>query len=208
MYTEVALDTYQIDITGYLGVQSHPLSIREMYCASSWAFSAIAAIESQLVISTGKKVDLSEQNLIDCSENQGTKGCSGGTPDRAYQYVIQNGGLDSTASYPYKGLKNACHYKPDKSAVITGYKSVQAGNEEVLKDAVYNIGPISVAIDASPFGFQFYSSGIFESTDCSNSRDKLNHALTITGYDVDGRRDIWFVKNSWDRTWGEAGFIT
>lgn len=36
-------------------------------CASSWAFSAVAAVESQFAIQADVRLDLSEQNLVDCS---------------------------------------------------------------------------------------------------------------------------------------------
>jgi C1A family cysteine protease len=45
-------------------------------CGSCWAFSATSAVESHHFIQTGKLLDLSEQQIVDCDTS--SYGCNGG----------------------------------------------------------------------------------------------------------------------------------
>ena len=70
-------------------------------CGACWAFAATGAIEAAHFKATGNLVPLSEQNLVDCSEQFGNRGCSGGRANWALAYVIWNKGIETEASYPY-----------------------------------------------------------------------------------------------------------
>ena len=59
-------------------------------CGSCWAFAAVATCESWGLIN-GKTLDLSEQQLVDCSGSYGNKGCNGGWPASALKYVQASG---------------------------------------------------------------------------------------------------------------------
>ncbi|XP_072316113.1 cathepsin S-like [Eucyclogobius newberryi] len=173
-------------------------------CGSCWAFSTVGALEGLLAKTTGKLVDLSPQNLVDCSGPYGTGGCNGGWPHQALQYVIANQGIDSENFYPYKGQDGTCRYNPTyRAANCSTYNFVDT-DELSLQRAAAVIGPIAIVIDASDI-FN-YKSGVYYNPSCGH---KTNHAVLLVGYGTDDTTglDYWLVKNSWGKRWGEKGYI-
>lgn len=177
-------------------------------CGSCWAFSSTGALEGQHSIQAGELVSLSESQLVDCAADYGPKGCNGGWMDDAYKYIVANGGIDTEASYPYVPQQRTCAFNSATiGANMTGSVRLPSGDEDALKKAVATIGPIAVAIDATSATFMSYQSGVYYDTTCSSV--KLDHAVLVVGYGTDSSRnlDYWIVKNSWDVTWGEKGYI-
>ncbi|KAI5661124.1 hypothetical protein M9H77_20447 [Catharanthus roseus] len=169
-------------------------------CGSCWAFSTVASVEAINAIVTDDLVSLSEQELVDCDSSN--KGCNGGNMERAFNYVIRNGGIDTKENYPYKAHKGTCD--PNRVTVvgINGYKRVPANNERALQNAVVH-QVVSVGIDASSRTFQLYKSGVYTG-DCGKS---INHAVNAVGYGVENGVEYWIVRNSWGTNWGENGYI-
>ncbi|XP_072834871.2 procathepsin L-like, partial [Pogona vitticeps] len=177
-------------------------------CGSSWAFSATGALEHLHFKETRQRVSLSEQNLVDCSWNQGNRGCQSGSPILAFEYVRQNGGLNLEKDYPYEGRDDQrCRSKRENAVgQCASLKYVKLGDEKALEKAVATVGPMAVAIDARSSGFQFYKSGILS---CPWGGDKLTQAVLAVGYDKAGYngKDYWILKNSWSEYWGDKGYL-
>ncbi|KAF8376265.1 hypothetical protein PRIPAC_82694 [Pristionchus pacificus] len=180
-------------------------------CGSDWAFSAIGALEGQRAIQKQNKLDLSEQNLIDCSTNGMNNGCHGGSVTDAFQYILKHG-VNTESSYPYVGdvlcfQQQTCIFRDDSvGETMTSYTIVTPNDEKLLENAVAFKGPVSVVIDANHASFQNYGGGIYYEPACSSSN--VNLAMLVVGYGVDPKSGpYWILKNSFGTSWGEDGYM-
>eukprot|EP00775_Hariotina_reticulata_P009003 gene9003-9176_t len=179
-------------------------------CGSCWAFAAVGSMEASWFISTGTPRSFSEQQLIDCSWDEGTHGCDGGDAVNGFEYVKKAKGLAATQDYPYVGQNDFCK---DGDAKLTGHFSgfvdVKSKDEVAVMEALLKHGPLSVGVDASFDDFLFYSEGVFRNKHCALKPADLNHAVMLVGYGTDKTtgEDYWIVKNSWSKFWGDDGYI-
>ena len=176
-----------------------------MVCDTGWSFSTIETTESAIAIKTGTLPDaLSTQELVSCDDND--DGCDGGTFDNAWLFVKENG-LVTEAQYPYVSGTDDSSRSCIKSKTenpfletISSVSDIPPNRADLLKNAVAKNGPVSAAIDASAMSFRFYTSGIYDKTPSTIS---LDHAIGIVGY----TKDAWILRNSWDTTWGDQGYM-
>jgi len=173
-------------------------------CGSCWAFSATENIESVWMIAKGLTPatfePLAPQQIVDCDKRD--DGCNGGNPPTAYEYIIEAGGQDTEASYPYHARDQACQFKPaDVEVKITSYKTISS--EDAMKTATATVAPLSICVDAA--NWQFYSSGVMTPAQCGGT--SLDHCVQAVGYDTSVNPPYWNVRNSWGTDWGLSGYI-
>ena len=126
----------------------------------SWAFSTTGALEGAKFVKTGELVALSEQNLLDCDHKD--LGCRGGLMDNAFKFDEKTGGLCSEADYPYvakQGSQCLTNCTDVPGTIVKTFYDVPKGSPKSLMAALA-MQPISVAVQADQFVFQFYKTGV------------------------------------------------
>lgn len=174
-------------------------------CGSCWAFSAIGNIEGQYAIKKNKSQQFSEQQLVDCDTV--SSGCEGGLMTDAFKYIIAAGGVMSEDDYEYKAINGTCQFdKSNVKAKLKGFNQIKR-DEQIMKQALFENGPLSVAINASTL--HFYTGGIADpnSKSCKQTEKDLNHGVVIVGYGTENGLDYWIIKNSWGPQFGENGYV-
>lgn len=173
-------------------------------CGSCWAFSTVANIESISAIKRGKLEIYSEQQVVDCDTND--HGCGGGWQEKAFDYVLKQGGLEHDSDYKYIQKQSTCKFDETKIAVKIQSFSFVTQDEEELKQALIENGPLSAALNAQML--QYYIGGIFYPKWPFTCDPKLlNHAVLLVGYGEEKGKKYWVVKNSWGARWGESGYF-
>lgn len=175
-------------------------------CGSCWAFSATEVVESHFAIASGKLLTLAPQTFVNCVQNPqgcgGTGGCEGATMELAFNLTVATG-MALESDLPYKARDETCTaYKAAVKA--TGYVKLPENDAEALETAIATQGPVSVTVAAN---WGSYGGGIF-SGGCTSTSCSLDHGVVAVGYDkTAGGEGYWLVRNSWGRSWGEAGYI-
>jgi C1A family cysteine protease len=104
------------------------------------------------------------------------------------------------SKYQYYGFKTRCRANVAKIPmnIKATVQNHTAGNEDMMKEIVGNVGPVAAVISATS-NFQLYKSGIFYDTTCNSNCSSVNHAVIIVGYGTDEATnlDYWIVRNSW-----------
>jgi C1A family cysteine protease len=178
------------------------------YCGSCYAFVGLEAIESSFYIKSGKSFVFSRQEIVDCAEKHGTNGCDGGIVHGVYSYISKMNGISLQDDYPYKEMKSKCNENVERVKFrIKEMIDFERDDEELLKKALYNAGPINVVLDSLNDSFYRYSSGIYYEEKCNDENRMPTHAILLIGYGTENGHDFWTIKNSFGTKWGESGYM-
>jgi len=150
----------------------------------------------------------SESNqLVNDLNPYDTHGCNGGYSSNAMRCIMMQGGINNWADYGYTEQQGSCAYDAETATLnpMSSCALLEVGDEVQLAQAVAQVGPIAIGMDASGLGMMLYSGGVYSSTSCSSS--SLNHAVAAVGYGDSSGVNYWEVKNSWGTDWGIDGYI-
>ena len=176
-------------------------------CGSCWAFAVVEMLGIRCCLQGNDHGFLAPQELVSCATKK-NKGCQGGWPTWALDYVIENKGLVHEACFPYVARNVACAKKcadgKDWKAshvcnCVSGYKTCKT--VECFKTALKD-GPVTIGFGVCRSFFN-YKQGIYK-CDCGRSYVGL-HAVLAMGF-ADSPCNFT-IKNSWGTTWGNKGYF-
>lgn len=175
----------------------------QQQCGSCWAFATAGALESAYAVTNNVKVpSISEQELVDCSQDYGNMGCNGGLMSYAYDYILDHK-INSEKKYPYVGQDQDCNKKLSGKGPYTIKGCVQVKPDVDGLIAAVRLTPVAIAFYVQDDFFD-YSSGIYNPSDCDG---QPNHGVLAVGFDLTTSPKNFYVKNSWNTTWGDKGFF-
>jgi C1A family cysteine protease len=175
-------------------------------CGSCWAFSVVGHLEALYYIKYGIHKTFSEQQLVDCDSYD--DGCDGGEFLPAYKWIKENEGLESEDDYPYSAKEQTCSQTQSKNIVkIIDYQLLETTDEEIIKQYLYEVGPLAIGVNAYPLNW--YAYGVIDWGNDNCAHDDINHAVILVGYGHDNEEglDYWRIRNSWGADWGEKGYF-
>jgi C1A family cysteine protease len=200
-------------------------------CGSCWDFSLTTALRGTLITKGKDPGRLSFNYLLNCAK-PGTYNCEqGGDFDAAQAFIHPKGAPAYGSDGSYNGVDGKCENKKVVASTIS-YKMLGTEGSTTahaaFKDIAYVVGvlhqPVSIDIAADDT-FENYSGGIYNGCSDESSAD-INHMVVIEGYSCETSVDksgncvfdktgnlpkgvgTWLVRNSWNTTWGDDGYIT
>lgn len=196
-------------------------------CNACYAFASLACFESKIIINGGGTYNLSENNVKECEWYHSC--CNPSNFYNVANYISKNGTVLESCDPYHPGHNNTdppcgtCAYQQTLlDWRIIAENSVPS--TAVLKNYIYNEGPVYVAIWSGIEPYDATWRNEFVNYDGSYTLYKswtgnTDHAVLIVGWDDSlthaGGTGGWICKNSWGTNWGgtcgygtEKGYFT
>jgi len=187
------------------------------YCVGGYAVAAIGAVEFAWNVRYSTTIWGSIQEIIDCSDSYGNRGCDGGYPEDAISYVMDNS-VTSESTYSYTATDTSCAVTSSTTKVMTvdhvaGFTTTwfldnYAVSDGDIASALASGHPVVVNIAISEDSFQSYSGGVYDDWHCGSMASTDTYGL-IVGYGTDTTVNKAYYKIRMDQgtSWGESGYI-
>jgi C1A family cysteine protease len=196
-------------------------------CGSCYAFAFLGNFESRLLIDGAGTQDLSENHAKECNWKElndyhdtmsnAVGSCDGGNSYMIANLYTQTGSVLETCD-PYQASDVGCKVGCDYQQSVLDFRMISGKskpNAEVLKQYIYDYGPIITTVFIDDTGGSIYTYDGSTTLDYEAPVDGTNHGVVIVGWSNDlppvtgssTRAEGWIVKNSWGSTWGDDGYF-
>jgi len=204
-------------------------------CGACYAFAALGNVESKILIDTNttnitNPVNFSENNAKECNWrelNAWVDGggnpwgsCAGGDY-RILASLFSQKGMVRETDDPYNVLDVACNSSCPYNKTLLDWRIISTNsvpNTTVLKTYIQANGPVYTHLYVGDPIYNPSWKSEFAAYDGSytlytTTTYNPNHAVLIVGWNdtlphAGPGTGGWIVKNSWDTTWGNAGYFT
>ncbi len=188
-------------------------SVKNQPCSNCWAYAAVGETEvvANLYYNRHVDFDLSEAEITSCYGPGNT--CSSGWVNNGLNYIKNNGVVnESCFPTPPDDFQHACIEKctsPSEQLRISDYTRTNITVEDSLKRMVIKT-PLTVVIDVPYFyhamvlcGYHKIAIGdrLYYCSETGGGWITINARNTLIG------KTYWILKNSWDTTIGDKGYI-
>lgn len=179
-------------------------------CGSCFVFASTAAVEGAAMSKGLPEVDLSDQAVLDCSQ-ENSHGCDGGWDQFKF---LKERGAPLEKDYPYTARQGQCRQFTSVAPPVDNYGFVGGTNrkptEQEVVQAIYEFKGatwISIAADNDFMNAQVGPDGVFRSC---QTNEQTNHVVHGYGYKEDPQNPGHYligIKNSWSTQWNRGGIM-
>ncbi len=199
-YTRTFDPIYDMRTTGWL------TSVKTQSNDGCWAYSAMGAVESRLLMLGLGTFDLSDNNLKWCHKYAPERSTKG-NHWMASAYFARRSGPYLDAQDPFPGFNNGPNDCPTNLSArfyITQSR-YPPFDMNFIKQTLLDYGAVWTLMFYSPTYFNASNNTYFFS-----GSTEVNHAGLVVGWDdtkvTTGGTGAWIVKNTYGASWGESGY--